>query len=283
MSDAVEAIYTYSRGIPRVINLLCEHALINAYVDQRLPIPATIVDEAACELQFDEFRPVAPCVQTIHKSARTADLHSILAKIQADADENHRWRGANKASPYLINDQKTGVNNQSEAIALDDGKRTNRQSVEIPSVAGLPRGSSIPIDSQGNITGLQPNHFAKSFLASLAAVRALSQNFSFRVQLGRALGLARGLRLENKLIAITNWMRSPSAAPRVLVSEIFGPEVEVRARDLVNIVIQARQKFQKDGSQMAANMMRWLRAPIYPMQIRGLGSIGDKIQTQRRA
>src|SRR5579863_3298851 len=36
-SEAVDAVHFYSRGIPRVMNLLCEHALINAYVDQVRP------------------------------------------------------------------------------------------------------------------------------------------------------------------------------------------------------------------------------------------------------
>ncbi len=34
-SDSTDAIFRYSRGIPRTINLLCEHALINAYAEQR--------------------------------------------------------------------------------------------------------------------------------------------------------------------------------------------------------------------------------------------------------
>ena len=31
--DAVETIHLYSLGIPRVVNLLCEHALVNSYVE----------------------------------------------------------------------------------------------------------------------------------------------------------------------------------------------------------------------------------------------------------
>src|SRR5450755_2045357 len=33
--EAVEVIHQYSVGIPRVVNLLCEHSLINAYVEQQ--------------------------------------------------------------------------------------------------------------------------------------------------------------------------------------------------------------------------------------------------------
>ena len=86
LPDAVEAIYNYSRGIPRVINLLCENALINAYVEQLTSIPAEIVAGAAQELQFDEYKPLAPRVRPIQLPVNVQELNSLLAKIKADAD-----------------------------------------------------------------------------------------------------------------------------------------------------------------------------------------------------
>lgn len=58
-SEAVDAVYFYSRGIPRVMNLLCEHALINASVEQVQPVPEHFVAEVAREFQFDDIKPVA--------------------------------------------------------------------------------------------------------------------------------------------------------------------------------------------------------------------------------
>src|SRR5579863_1687099 len=57
---AVETIHVYSLGIPRVINLLCEHSLVNAFVDQQRPIQPGIVEDVAREFQLDEVEPVAP-------------------------------------------------------------------------------------------------------------------------------------------------------------------------------------------------------------------------------
>jgi general secretion pathway protein A len=59
-SEAMDAVHLYSRGIPRVINLLCDHALISAYVDHVQPVPVHIVGEVAREFQFDDIKPVAP-------------------------------------------------------------------------------------------------------------------------------------------------------------------------------------------------------------------------------
>jgi general secretion pathway protein A len=59
-APAVDAIHIYSLGIPRVINLLCEHALVNGFVEQQRPIQPKIVEEVAREFQLDEVEPVAP-------------------------------------------------------------------------------------------------------------------------------------------------------------------------------------------------------------------------------
>jgi general secretion pathway protein A len=59
-SQAIDAVYFYSRGIPRVINLLCENALINAYESHVQPVPVEIVVKVAYKFQFDDIKPVAP-------------------------------------------------------------------------------------------------------------------------------------------------------------------------------------------------------------------------------
>ena len=58
--EAIQAVHMYSQGIPRVVNLLCEHSLINAYVDHLRPVPAHLVEEVAREFQLDEIEPTAP-------------------------------------------------------------------------------------------------------------------------------------------------------------------------------------------------------------------------------
>lgn len=57
---AIDVIHKYSHGIPRVINLLCEHALTGAYVEEQRPIEPPLVEEVAREFQLDEIAPIAP-------------------------------------------------------------------------------------------------------------------------------------------------------------------------------------------------------------------------------
>ncbi len=52
LPEAAELVHHYSKGIPRIINLICEHALISAYVEQIKPIPAYIVEAVGLELDL---------------------------------------------------------------------------------------------------------------------------------------------------------------------------------------------------------------------------------------
>ena len=51
--EAVIAIQNASRGIPRVINLICEHALIFGYVEQLRLIPVSVIESVSQDLDLD--------------------------------------------------------------------------------------------------------------------------------------------------------------------------------------------------------------------------------------
>ena len=59
-AKAMDAVHLYSMGIPRVINLLCEHALINSFVDQKQAVEPKVIEDVAREFQLDEVEPIAP-------------------------------------------------------------------------------------------------------------------------------------------------------------------------------------------------------------------------------
>ena len=51
---AIETIHMYSLGIPRVVNLLCEHALVNAFAENQHTIEPKIIEDIAKEFQLGE-------------------------------------------------------------------------------------------------------------------------------------------------------------------------------------------------------------------------------------
>lgn len=57
---ALDAIHCYSKGIPRIINLLCDHALITAYAESRNDVPTVIIDNIAKEFGLHDQAVNAP-------------------------------------------------------------------------------------------------------------------------------------------------------------------------------------------------------------------------------
>ena len=86
--EAIESVHVYSRGIPRVVNLLCEHAMINSYVDGVRPVPYHLVDEVAHEFQLDESPPIAPGEfslkpqQSVDTKALIENLDELLGRLR---------------------------------------------------------------------------------------------------------------------------------------------------------------------------------------------------------
>jgi len=83
-SDTMEAVHFYSQGIPRIINLLCEHALIRAYVEHLCVVPVRIVEEAAHEFVLDEDRQFETRRNSgAVVSSNSAVMHSIVVNGMA--------------------------------------------------------------------------------------------------------------------------------------------------------------------------------------------------------
>jgi type II secretory pathway predicted ATPase ExeA len=56
--EAVELVYRFSQGIPRLINLLCEHALITSFAETQKSISPRTITAVAHEFELDAVRPV---------------------------------------------------------------------------------------------------------------------------------------------------------------------------------------------------------------------------------
>jgi general secretion pathway protein A len=52
--ESLAAIYRYSNGIPRVVNLICEHCLVTAFVDQQKVVTVGVVDAVARDFDLDD-------------------------------------------------------------------------------------------------------------------------------------------------------------------------------------------------------------------------------------
>ena len=79
--EAIQTVHMYSHGIPRVVNLLCEHSMINAYVDSLRPVPAHMVEEVAREFQLDEIAPIAGALPSTSSAQQSANTQALLENL----------------------------------------------------------------------------------------------------------------------------------------------------------------------------------------------------------
>jgi general secretion pathway protein A len=86
-AEAIEAVHTYSEGIPRVINLLCAHALINGYAEQRRRIPVETIREIAHEYKLDVVAP--PSSADTDESVRLMEAFETLATLMDKLRRRH--------------------------------------------------------------------------------------------------------------------------------------------------------------------------------------------------
>ena len=57
--EAVAMVHRYARGIPRVTNLLCEHAMVSSFADEKNPVQAETVEEVARDFDLHVVDPLA--------------------------------------------------------------------------------------------------------------------------------------------------------------------------------------------------------------------------------
>jgi len=85
--DAMMALYRYSGGVPRVINLLCEHCLVSAFVDQKKTVAADIVDSVAKDFDLSDGTAAAALAPVVPPtSPEKFDLVDALRTLATLAD-----------------------------------------------------------------------------------------------------------------------------------------------------------------------------------------------------
>jgi len=86
--EALLAIHGYSSGIPRVVNLICEHCLVSTFVDQQKLVTSNVVDAVARDFDLGDNRVSASMTTAPPQSASTEgfDLVEALKTLATLAD-----------------------------------------------------------------------------------------------------------------------------------------------------------------------------------------------------
>ena len=236
LPEAIDAVHRYSRGIPRVMNLLCEYALMGSSVRKIQPVPEYLVDEAARELQFDDVRPVRgqqrsedfvlPLVCTADSGELAAtEIHPRAASIPP------------AASAELFFDMETGW---SRATNLD------RQSREIGNLDGPFKEWAVlnPKKNDGNPI-LERGRVSSNSISELRA-EPIAEKAAGNPRRARTVG--------PKVVLLTTRVKTQIQRTLDLrrVRQILSEARKTMARlDLA----QALQRY-------AASLRRWLQGPL---------------------
>src|SRR5271156_5166566 len=98
--QTLRAVYRHSRGFPRLINTICENALVIAYARQTRSVTPDIIEDVATEFRLDVVRlpqiktNVVPNGTDISRStnALVPDLYSALQEsVVSEADAGGSW------------------------------------------------------------------------------------------------------------------------------------------------------------------------------------------------
>ncbi len=88
-SEALAAIHRYAYGIPRVVNLICEHCLVSAFVDGQKVITSNVVEAVARDFELDDASisaAMATPTTAPNGSAAKLDLVATLKSLATLAD-----------------------------------------------------------------------------------------------------------------------------------------------------------------------------------------------------
>jgi general secretion pathway protein A len=142
--EAILSISLFSRGIPRVINLLCERSLVAANRRQIRPVPPGLVEDVAREFQFDRARPLPapsapdrylnspvapPPVSPAPHAPATAHRPLLLLPLDVDPPQ----------SPHTGDDDSNAIKQtESATIVLSQSAVPSPRGFEIQRIASPP-------------------------------------------------------------------------------------------------------------------------------------------------
>jgi len=90
--EALVAIHKYSSGIPRVVNLICEHCLVSAFVDQKPIINADSVDSVARDFDLSDNTASAAMTTATPQPTTGAEKFDLVEALRTLATLADRLR-----------------------------------------------------------------------------------------------------------------------------------------------------------------------------------------------
>ena len=96
-SESLLAIHRYANGIPRVVNLLCEHCLVSAFVDQQRHVTSSVVEGVARDFDLED--NTTSQLAAVPPPAPATERFDLLDALKTLANLAERLRQAEHETP----------------------------------------------------------------------------------------------------------------------------------------------------------------------------------------
>jgi type II secretory pathway predicted ATPase ExeA len=122
-TGAIQEIFSFSNGYPRLINIICDHALLSGYVREILIITADIINECKENLKIsnlktdqdtyvsddesESIRKVSIIHQDVGNSGDGSESKRKISDIQKDTDNSHRDKSESKPGISVIQQEES--------------------------------------------------------------------------------------------------------------------------------------------------------------------------------
>lgn len=117
--EAMEAIHRFSGGIPRVVNLLCEHCLVSAFADQQKTVSANVVETVATD--FDLGDPLVGFDETFSGAGNFAATRAASSEQDFKPQESSN---ENSGAGHAAGTQQTSTKSGPEKFDVVDALKT---------------------------------------------------------------------------------------------------------------------------------------------------------------
>jgi general secretion pathway protein A len=205
--ESLDAIYFYSGGTPRVVNLLCEQALMRAHSSRLLPVPSQIVEEVAREFQFDDFKPFPRSL--------SFDRPATIAEVLPMPASPTKMRMATMAAREPV--PPAEVPQAPVPVAAPSPAPKPAPPASLKTVSAVPAAAPVPAPASASAKGIStaPAKPAPVVLRRDHKPAAVKPRVPLSTQIGISLGSS-WRRLQRTFAMSSRWLRQPMrpAQPR---------------------------------------------------------------------
>jgi len=162
--EAVQEIYRCSDGIPRVVNLLCEHALISAYAQQQQVVTPEMVKRIAVEFDLTA-KPLSATDEELEASyERFGALRGLVESESLAKQYKAHWWSQIEFDAWSR--RAAADRRETQQVAEDDGG--SAVAVADPEETSEAVSSSIPEEKTGEVASYWRRHRSRSVVAVFA-------------------------------------------------------------------------------------------------------------------